>query len=174
MSIEKFVSNAYFLRSIITRLENSMYFLRVLSRNGEPHPIWLPPPIQSETSPSQSPWRQGDRSLNVACLPCKHVSEYSEPNCRWEPVQSTAQLETCRNTAIYLLAVPCGVRQCTYLINILLIAKKGMTPSEGDEIANSLFAMGVVCENGHRTTFQLTDKLPRVLNVYENFWESRE
>jgi hypothetical protein len=151
-----------------------MYFLRVLSRNGEPHPIWLPPPIQYETSPSQSPWRPGDRYLNVACLSCKHVSEYSESDCRWMPVQSTDQLETCRNTAIYLLAVPCGVKQCTYLINILLIAKKGLTPSEGDEIVNSLFATEVVCNNEHRTTFQLTEKLPRALNEYEAYWESRE
>jgi hypothetical protein len=150
-----------------------MYFLRVLSRNGEPHPIWLPPPIQCGTSPSQSPWRRGDRSLNVACLPCKHVSEYSEPNCRWEPVQSTAQLETCRNTAIYLLAVPCGVKLCTHLINILLIANRDEPPSADSETVTSLFAMGVVCNNGDRTTFPLAEKEPRVLNLYEDFWESR-
>jgi hypothetical protein len=37
----------------------------------------------------------------------------------------------------------------------------------------SLFALGVVCGNEHRTTFSLADKAPRVLIEYLAFWESR-
>jgi hypothetical protein len=135
-----------------------MYFLRGLIQTEPalriecPHSIWLPPPIQSQTFPSQSWWPWGTETRNFACLQCKQVYEYSAPNSRWERVDSTVQLEESRKTAVYLLSVPCGIERCAGLIDILVVAKKELTPSEGNEIAHSLYARAAVCGNGHRTT----------------------
>jgi len=147
-----------------------MYFIRGLTRNDEPHPIWLPPPTQSEKTPNQNWWRLGDLSLNVACLPCKHVYEYKVEDSLWYPVQSKVQLEACENLAIYLLFVPCDVELCGGLIEILVVANRDEPPSADSEIVTSLFAKGVVCRNEHRTTFELASKSSRVLKEYKDFW----
>ena len=149
-----------------------MDFLPVLTRNGCPHTIWLPLAIQAQTFPSQSPWRWGDRSLNVACLSCKRVYEYSESHCQWHRVDNTAQFQATMQKAVYLLVVPCGVERCGYLINILVITNQDEPPSEDSEIVTSLFAMGVSCGNEHRTTFELANKSPRILRKYEDFWQA--
>lgn len=157
-----------------------MYFVRglthheSLSQKDCPRAIWLPPPIQYKRFPNQSWWRWGDRSLNVACLQCKRVCEYLEPNCRWNRVESTVQLEASRKMAIYLLSVPCGEERCVNLINILVISNRDQPSLAESESVTSLWATDVVCGKGHRTTFQLADKSPRILNDYVKFWPENQ
>ena len=157
-----------------------MYFLRGLIHHEYllekdcPRTIWLPPAIQDETSPSQNWWRSGDLSLNVACPSCKRVSNYLEPNCLWGPVESKGQLEEYRNTAIYLLAVPCDAEPSAHLINMLVIANRDEPPSANSESVTSLWARDVVCEKGHTTTFRLTGKSSRIVNEYVKFWPEKE
>jgi hypothetical protein len=134
-----------------------MYFVPVLFQNGEPHPIWLPLPIQSETFPSQTPWPWGTEPRNVACPSCSRASEYSESNSHWEQLPFH-QADAITKMAIHLLVVPCGIEQCAGLIEILVIAKRGILPPERNGIVRSLNALGVVCGNGHRTTFLVASK----------------
>lgn len=145
-----------------------MYFLPVLSCSDDPHPIWLPLPIQSETSPSQTPWPWGTGSRNVACPSCSRVYEYSESNSHWEQLPSH-QTGATTKMAIHLLVVPCGIEQCAGLIKILVIAKGGILPPERNGIAHSLYAMGVLCGNGHKTTFRVGSKPFQAFREMEMF-----
>ena len=54
-----------------------MYFLSVVECKSCHRTIWLPPPVQSELAPRQSPWRWGSNARNIACLACKFVFEFS-------------------------------------------------------------------------------------------------
>jgi hypothetical protein len=114
-----------------------MHFIPVLSRHNDLHPILLPLPTRSETFPNQIPWPWGNASRNIACLECMQVSEYSAESCQWRHVDSTDQLQDSKKMAIYQLSVPCGVKSCGGLIDILVAAKRGLTQVEGNEIARS-------------------------------------
>src|SRR5271170_4588509 len=107
-----------------------MYFLPVLECKSCHRTIWLPPPIESRTAPSRSPWRWGDGPQNVACLSCGTVFEYEAADCRWDQLRSR-QMENTEEMAAHLLTVPCGKEQCEGLIQILVMAKRGLPPAEG-------------------------------------------
>lgn len=114
-------------------------------------PIWLPPPIQFDVPPSQSPWRWGNRSLNVACLACNRVFEYTDPNIRWGQLRNR-HTERIGGMAIHQLSVPCGIENCAGRIHILVAVERGSPPSVGGEIVANLFAKEVQCEKGHKNT----------------------
>jgi hypothetical protein len=44
------------------------------------------------------------------------------------------------------------------LISILVIAKKGLTRTEGNEIQRRLFLSDVICKKGHTSAFQVDGK----------------
>src|SRR5271156_4086322 len=100
-------------------VEDRMYFLPALSCMNCSHPIWLPPPIQGETFPSQTPWRWDDRPLNVACLSCNQAFEYWDGECHWSQLE-THQMEMTREMAAHQLSVPCGETPCAGRIYILV------------------------------------------------------
>src|SRR5271170_463318 len=125
-------------------LEGCMDFLPVLLCKGCSRPIWLPPPIQSETSPSQTPWRWGNRSLNVACLSCNQAFEYLGVDCRWDQAQ-TPQMETTKEMAAHQISVPCGKKPCAGRMHILVVKKREWPPSTGSEIAALLSVTDIPC-----------------------------
>ncbi len=147
-----------------------MYFLPVLDCKNCHRPIRFPRTIQSQTFSTQSSWPWGTENRNVACLPCKHVCECSEPNSRWARVDNALQLEETKKTAVYLLSVLCGVDRCAGLIDILVVAKKELTLQGCNSIARSLYAKGTVCGNGHRSTGSLPGKSPITFRRIEDFW----
>ena len=128
-----------------------MYFLPLLACKNCFQPIWLPPPIQSETSPNQSPWRWGNRSLNVACLSCNRAFEYWAPDCRWRQFPTHQTIGPSR-MAVHQLSIPCGIKRCVGRIQILVIAKPGSPPLEGSQIAASLYVSALPCNTGHEYT----------------------
>ena len=146
-----------------------MYQLAALVCRHCHQPILLPPSTRSGTFPNQTPWLWGNEPQNVACLSCKQVFECSAEDFFWHPARSKDQLDETKETAAHLLVVPCGVKQCAGLIRILVIARRGLPPSEGNEIAHSLNATGAVCGNGHRTTFRVADKSFQIVREIEDF-----
>ena len=144
-----------------------MFFVRSLELAQLPlgekcsHAISLPPPIQFERFPDQIAWPWEEKVRNVACPPCKHVFEYLAPNCRWHPVQTPAEMESLRNAAVYLLSVPCEIKRCGHLIDILILGDVGAPPAEDSESVTELFAMGIPCREGHRAAFRIGDRSPR-------------
>lgn len=144
-----------------------MLFFPVLSHNDEPHPIWLPYPIQLETSPNQTPWQWDDPFQNVACPVCNHVSAYSAPNCHWEPAQSTDQLTWTKQTGVYLLSVPCEIGPSACLIDILVIERRGLPPQAGSEVANRIFLRGALCGKEHSSSGPLAVKVAPVFRPME-------
>lgn len=135
-----------------------MYFVRGLvhdihSMQKGCHPaILLPPAIQSQTSPNQIAWPWGNETRNVACPSCKNVSAYSESHCRWHQVDSPAQHQAISTTAIYLFSVPCDIGLSVCLVDIRVLAKRGLTQMEDIESANGLFLMRATCDKGHLNT----------------------
>jgi hypothetical protein len=128
-----------------------MYFLSVVECKSCHRTIWLPPPVQSELAPRQSPWRWGSNARNIACLACKFVFEYEAGDCRWEQLR-LHQVEVAQELASHLLILPCGAEQCEGQIRIFVFAKRGLPAEEATEIAASLFARGIQCGRGHRST----------------------
>jgi hypothetical protein len=61
-------------------------------------------------------------------------------------------MEKTEEMAAYLLTVPCEVEQCEGLFQILVIAKRGLPPADGTAMAAGLFATGIQCDKGHRST----------------------
>ncbi len=133
-----------------------MYFLSILECKSCHRTIWLPPPTEANSSPSQSPWRWGTGSLNVACLSCKQAFEYSEPDCRWDLLRSR-QIETTKDMAAHQLVIACESQQCSGLISILVITKRGLPQSESSAIAATLIARGIQCDRGHKNIGQSTE-----------------
>jgi hypothetical protein len=152
-----------------------MHFVCALSQTEAalkvecPHTIFVPPAIQSDTLPWSSPWRWGDRSLNVACLLCSRVYEYSKLNSQWEWVGSNERLETLRKMGVHLLSVPCGVAHCSHLIEILIPASPESGLFADDETLMRLWVRMASCGNGHRTTFRVSDRSPRKVCRCDDF-----
>ncbi len=154
-----------------------MYFLRGLIHTEFAlqaechHTILLPPPIQSETPPSQTPWPWGAESQNFACLTCKNVYAYSESNCLWHPVRSMDQPDLSNEMAIYLFSAQCENKQSVCLIDIRVVAKRGLTQTEGNEIANSLFLRRALCGKGHINTGQVAGRSPQFGGETQERWQ---
>lgn len=133
-----------------------MDFIPVISCKNCSQPIWLPPPVQSETSPSQIPWRWGNRSLNVACLSCNEAFEYLAVDCHWDQLEPL-QIANAREMAAYQLSVPCGRKPCAGRMHILAIKRRERHASSGGEIAGLVSVRDIPCERGHTNSGRLSD-----------------
>ncbi len=134
-----------------------MYFIPVLDCQNCLQPILLLPPIQFGTFPNRTPWPWGNASQNFACLSCKQVYEYQASNCRWLPLHLN-QIDAYRGLANYLLSVPCGEERQICQIDMIVVARKELPASEGNEIASGLYLKDVLCGIGHRHNRPISDK----------------
>lgn len=135
-----------------------MFFARGLTHDphslqkGCPPAILLPPAIPSQTSPSQSAWPWENETRNVACPSCKNVSAYSAPSCHWIQVDNPALHQAIAAMAIYLFSARCDNKQSECLVDIRVLAKRGLSQMEDIESANGLFLVRAICEKGQLNT----------------------
>ena len=125
-----------------------MEFLPVLDCKGCSRTIWLPPPTQSDTFPNQSPWRWGNRSLNVACLSCNQAFEYLAEDCRWDQ-PPTDQTETTRNLVTHQFSARCDEKLCQSRLHILAIKTEQSRHRTDVDLLATISAQGILCDTGH-------------------------
>jgi hypothetical protein len=73
--------------------------------------------------------------------------------------------------AIYLFSAQCENKQSVCLIDIRVVAKRGLTQTEGNEIANSLFLRRALCGKGHINTGQVAGRSPQFGGETQERWQ---
>jgi hypothetical protein len=123
-----------------------------------PHVIFIPPALESDAIPWRSAWRWGERTLNVACLLCSRVYEYSSRNSSWEWVGSAERLNAVERLATHLLSAPCDTPGCRDLVEVLVVADRDLKLTVDSKHIGDLWVWSARCRKGHKAAFHLGDR----------------